>query len=132
MRIEVTYYAEDGKEFSSEEECRAYEREKMASFDSVMFFDDNFAWHKQPDIPFVESDAVYFKVVDASKAEILFDWLGELCGACFPEEPLKEGHIYVYDSEDPANDNYWVDYTKRLEETQKVVARIEEEIRARS
>ena len=125
MRVEVTYYADDGKEFDNEKECREYEQSRFADFSSVMFFDEKFAVHPNPDIPFIESDAVYFKVLDAEKAARLFSWLYELCGACFPSGELKEGHVYMYDSEDYYSEDYWLDVTKRVEDLEGVLTKIE-------
>lgn len=125
MRIEVTYYADDGVEFDTEEECRAYEEEQNACFDSVMFFNEKFEWKKEPDASFIESDAVYFKVLNADKAERLFRWLYEWCGACFPENPLEDGHVYAYDDEDYHADNYWVDVTERFEKMRDIIQKAE-------
>lgn len=128
VRIETTYYADDGVAFDSKEDCLAYENRKKASFDSVMFFDQRFAWHKNPDIPFVESEAVYIKVVDADEAKILFEYLYDMCGALFPSKP-KTGHIYVYDSDDYDTDSYWADYTERLEKVSDVIEKIEKAVK---
>lgn len=127
MRIETTYYADDGVAFCSEEDCLAYENRKKASFDSVMFFDERFVWHKNPDIPFIESDAVYLKVLDADDAKILFEYLYDVCGAIFPSNP-KTGHIYGYDGNADIMNNYWVDHTDAFKKVSEIIEKVEKAV----
>ena len=72
MRIETTYIADDGTEFSTEEECREYENEFKRLMDSAQFFDENFITCRElGDIEY----AVYVYIRDSKKAEMLFDQL---------------------------------------------------------
>lgn len=125
MRVEMTYYADDGKEFDSREECLEYERQIKADFGSMMFFDGNLVWNKTADIPFIESEMMCFKVLDEVAANRLFRWLYTACGVCMPDSPVKQGHIYRYDERDGWADNYWLDVTERYEDLAKIIQKVE-------
>ena len=70
MTLEITYIADDGTEFDTEEECRAYENEFNDLLASVEFFDENFILIRK--VEDVESDVTFMYIRDAKKAKKLF------------------------------------------------------------
>ena len=117
MTIECTYIAFDDTEFSSEEECLAYEKKLKDSFKSVIFFDEKMNIIEEPNFERVESESFFFQPVDATNFEFFLDWLKyEICFQDI-KDPLVAGHFYAYSGDLEV----WIDITKRSEEMVKTV-----------
>lgn len=98
MRIETTYYADDGTEFYSKKECEAYEKEWEESLDSVLFFDEDM----KPLTMKGEYDDPYFVfIVDAERSRTLFSHIVDQRGICLPEENCEysNGEVLMYDDD---------------------------------
>ncbi len=123
MRIEITYFADDGEEFGTEEECREYEESLKTDLNSVIFFTEDHKLMKYPKLKDIEQEAYYLKVLDPEKAEKLFDWLHyQISFDWIAGEPIKD-HYYRWNEADYCVNGY-VDFTKELEELQKTMAEL--------
>ena len=111
MRIEITYYADDGEEFDNEEECREYERDVRERLESVIFFNQFQELMSEPTIYEIEEKAYYLTVLDPKMAENLFDWLDDQISFNWGAGEPIVGHFYS------CEENEWVDMTKMVEET---------------
>lgn len=100
MRVEITYYADDGTEFGAEEECLAYEASLKADFDSVLLFDDAFN-HLDKCCENTFACAWYIKVLDGEKALNLMKWANDHYGVCMDGLPdkLETDEIYAWDDD---------------------------------
>ena len=125
MRIEVTYFADDGEEFRTEEECREYEESLKMDLNSVIFFTEDHKLMKDPKLEDIEQEAYYLKVLDPEKAERLFDWLHyQISFDWIAGKPIKDHYYRWIDSNRNYRDDGYVDFTKELEELQKTMAEL--------
>lgn len=126
MRIETTYFAFDDTEFETEAECIAYEKKLNNLWDSVVLIDEEFRTYEVAKISpmeFLESFALYIKVLDAEKAGELINWVYEQTGASMPPvDMIYTGGVFKY--EESANED-WIDLTERLREVTMETAEIE-------
>ena len=120
MRAETIWYADDDTEFYSEEECRAYEEQCKADFNSVLFFDENGKPNEKPVLNWIESESMYIYIKDADAAERLFAWLYEQCSFYAPEVEIKTGHVLAWN----CGDDSWHDMTVELEDMKLKMAEI--------
>lgn len=120
MRIETTYFAFDDTEFETEAECLAYEKKLDGMWDSVILLDEEFRTYEVAKISpmeFLESFALYIKVLDAEKAGELINWVYEQTGASMPPvDMIYTGGVYKFDDDAPED---WVDLTELFHETAK-------------
>ena len=127
MRIEVTYYADDGEEFDTEEACREYEERLKKDMSSVIFYDENKKVMKNPTIEDIEQDAFYLKVLNAEEATRLFDWLHYQISFDFVEQEVVKDHFYAW-MEDPHLDDGFRDITKRFEDLKNTIDILTKEV----
>jgi hypothetical protein len=101
MRIETTYYADDGTEFETEEECRKYESDIDSLLLSVQFFDGQRRLIKHPTMEEIESDAMYMRIIDNEQASRLFSYLHK--SISFADVELEcsfeTGDVLAFDNE---------------------------------
>lgn len=118
MRIQVTYVADDGEEFYSEEECLEYEK-RMNPDGSLLLFDGDFKLIKYTDplAAFEKTEAIY--VEDAEKAEKFLDWINDQTGYVIPEM-IKAPAVYIYDDD---TRSYYELYD-RIHELERIKLRI--------
>ena len=119
MRTEITYYADDGTEFYSKEECEAYEKEWEESLDSVLFFDESM----KPLTGQEELDDMWFLfIVDAERSKILFQHIVDQRGLDMPTDECHyfSGEVLMY-NEDGGWGDSWInlnrvvaDYTQKI------------------
>ena len=122
MRVEITYYADDGEEFSTEEACLEYENRLKTDMGSVIFFDQDCNVMKDPVVTDIEQSAYYMKVLDAEKATRLIDWLSyQISFSFLPDTPIKN-HYYRW-VEDVRQDG-WKDFTEEFEVLKKMLAKL--------
>lgn len=114
MRTEITYYAFDDTEFSSEEECLAYEGKIKKNMGGVRFFNEHFVPILIDCLDAAEKfgDAIYILVTDASKAYGFMNWLTDYTGIDAPQPThWRDNDVWYYDE-----DLYeWVNLTERVE-----------------
>lgn len=131
MRIECTYYADDGTEFDNEAECLAYEKNLNSLWDSVVLLDEKFRDYSETQfdltmLEFAEQQAVYVKVLDVRKAKELFNWIYEQYGFSLPPvDMLYGGCIFKYD--ETAKED-WIDLTKQYREIATALERVEKAV----
>ena len=121
MRVEVTYYAFDGEEFSTKEECLAYEEELRSGFDSVLFFDESKAIMESPDAEDIEKDAYFVLVLDEGKARGLFEWLRYQISFEWGEEDVIKGDYYKW------TEDGWVNINRVYRECEENLKKMKEE-----
>lgn len=126
MRIETTYFAFDGTEFDTEEECLAYENRVLALWDSVDTFDSEFNLGEKGSETALE-DAYYIVVKDEENAKSFVQWVNSVYGFSFPDEDIVEGNGIIYYDEDRSA---WVNLTKHYEELGEKLASIEKAVNA--
>ena len=131
MRIETTYFAFDDTEFETEAECLAYEKKLDGMWDSVILLDEEFRTYEVAKISpmeFLESFALYIKVLDAEKAGELINWVYEQTGASMPPvDMIYTGGVFKYD-ESVRED--WIDLTELFHETAKELDSINKAVNA--
>lgn len=97
MRVEIRYFADDGEEFQSEQECVEYERNLEDIFSGAVFLDGKFNAIEN-DFNAINDYAQYTAVVNADKAKRLFFAIRE-SGCDFPPLPVyRDGDIWQWDS----------------------------------
>ena len=115
MRIETTYYADDGEEFYTEEACLAYEESCRKQMSSVLFFNKEFKPLLTTDE--IENGAWYAYIKDVDMARSLFNWLNDLVGLEIPGCEFAAGDVLGTDDE-----HYkWVNLTHRLAEVAQMM-----------
>ena len=106
MLQKVTYVADDGEEFDTEEECQAYEL-ALNDCPGVLGFDLDLAFQDPKKLgandAFVNSN--YFYVYDAEQAEKTFEILGDYTGTTTPDRELHAGDLFRYDGDS----DEWID-----------------------
>ena len=126
MRIETTYYADDGTEFDTEEECLAYEKKGEEALGSVLFFDESM---KPLTMKGEYDDPYYVFIVDAERSRTLFERIADQRGICLPTTQCEysNGEVLMYD-EDGSWDDSWLnlnrivaDYAQKIAQIVKVV-----------
>ena len=121
MRIETTYYADDGTEFYSKEECIAYEKEWAESLDSVLFFDEAMNPLTTPE---ELDDMWYLFIVDEPKSRILFSHITDQRGTCVPTDCIaySAGEVLMYDEDGEWFDS-WINLSRVVADyAQKIAA----------
>ena len=123
MRKQITYIADDGEEFYSEEDCYAYEHRFDDANEAVIFLDDEFNI-----IPFrldeVYEKFMYFVIRNEEKAHDLFLAIHEW-ERCFemPGE-YHDGDFIAWDA-----DNYeYVDLRTQRDELDRKINAIEKAV----
>jgi hypothetical protein len=125
MKKVVTWIADDGEEFETEEECWAYEHRFDDALDAALFLDDDFDV-----IPFnlerVYESFQYIVIKDAEKARDMF-WAIYNWESCFviPKD-YKNGDILSWDGN---YEKYDFLYEERRELNEKI-DRIEKAVSA--
>ena len=118
MRKEVHYFADDGTEFDTEEECLEYERTFKDQITAVRFFDDDY--DELSDLEHIEGYGVYMYIVDRDKAELLFNRLVEYISFDKPDFDVSNGDVLQW------TDAGWESIKDRIEELQTVFYKIAE------
>lgn len=119
MRSETTYYAFDDTEFDSAAECLEYEEKLTQSMGSVAIFDADMCRLEEPSLMDIESDASFFVVLNAERAETLFDWLYEQIS--FGEvDDFSDGSVLRYSSET----GRWADLRDEVDSLNELIARL--------
>lgn len=103
MRIETIYYADDGTEFDTEEECRQYESAITDGMDSCLFYDGDM---KKIEGGFEEiwDHTEYVAILDEEKVKPLFNYLWDMYGFK-PPMGYNTGDIFAWN----AHDETWSD-----------------------
>ena len=94
MTIQVTYIADDGEEFETEEECLDHERVMMTD-GKALFFDSDCELIEGSVIDKVER-AHYIYILDGETAKEFFEWADEYTGCPVPDE-YETGALYFFD-----------------------------------
>lgn len=126
MRIETTYYADDGTEFDTEEECLAYEQEWQDSIGSALFFDENM----KPLLKDEELDDVwYLFIVDEPKSRVLFQHIVDQRGLDVPTEECQfsAGEVLMYDEDGGWGDS-WINLNRVVADYAQKIARVTSEV----
>lgn len=116
MKKVVTWIADDGEEFATEEQCWAYEHRFDDALDAALFLDDDFNV-----IPFnlerVYDSFQYIFIKDAEKARDLF-WAIYNWESCFviPKD-YKNGDILSWDGD---HETYDFLYEERRKLNEKI------------
>lgn len=124
MRIETTYYADDGTEFYSKEACEAYEKEWEESLGSVLFFDEAMNPLTTPE---ELDDMWYLFIVDEPKSRVLFSHISDQRGTCVPTDAISysAGEVLMYD-EDGGWFDSWINLSRVVADyAQKIAAVVE-------
>lgn len=98
MRKQITYIADDGEEFATEEECYAYEHRFDGALDSVIFLDDEFnviPW----DLEKIYDNFIYLAIRDEEKARGLFNAIHDWEYCFVRPESYKVGDILEWDGD---------------------------------
>jgi len=107
MRKQITYIADDGEEFATEEECYEYEHRLDGAKDSVIFLDEDFKL-----IPFdfaqIYDRYIYMVIMDSEKAKQLFDAIHDYEWRFVRPESHKDGDVLMWD----ADNEWYVDLLK--------------------
>lgn len=129
MRIETTYFAWDESEFDTEEECLAYEKGLEDMWSGVVLIDEEYrtqADAKMPAYDFLESFAIYIKVLDVEKAKEMINWVTEYSGVSVPPvDMIYNGGLFKFDEN--VRDE-WVDLYERLREVTFEVESVEKKV----
>ena len=124
MRIETTYYADDGTEFDTEEECLAYEKKGEEALGSALCFDESM---KPLTMTGEYDDPYYIFIVDAERSRTLFERIADQRGICLPTEQCEysNGEVLMYD-EDGSWDDSWINLNRIVADyAQKIAAVVE-------
>lgn len=124
MRIETTYYADDGTEFYTKESCEAYEKEWEESLGSVLFFDEAMNPLTTPE---ELDDMWYLFIVDEPKSRVLFSHISDQRGTCVPTDAISysAGEVLMYD-EDGGWFDSWINLSRVVADyAQKIAAVVE-------
>lgn len=126
MRIETTYYADDGTEFYSKEECEAYEKEWEESLDSVLFFDEAMNPLTTPE---ELDDMWYLFIVDEPKSRTLFQHIVDQRGLDVPTEECQfsAGEVLMYDEDGGWGDS-WINLNRVVADYAQKIARVTSEV----
>ena len=125
MKKVVTWIADDGEEFATEEQCYAYEHRFDDALDAALFLDDDFNV-----IPFnlerVYDSFQYIVIKDAEKARDLF-WAIYNWESCFviPKD-YKNGDILSWDSDDETYDFLYEERRKLNEKIDRIEKAVSE------
>lgn len=96
MRKQITYIADDGEEFASEEDCYAYEHRFDDAMNAAVFLDSKFNV-----IPFdlekVYVNSIYIVIRDEEKAKDLFWAIHEYEDLFEPPENYHNGDLIAWD-----------------------------------
>ena len=99
MRAETTYYACDDTEFSTEEECLAYEAKIMGNFNSAIFLTRNFEVIPTDHLEDIQPKS-YYILIRSEEAKDLFEFIEDIYGFQSPEVTFREGDILKYDEDE--------------------------------
>lgn len=122
MREEITYIADDGREFADYEECRKYENNILISegwgFDAYY---SNFK--KITDIENLDN-AFFIHITDLAKTKSTFDYIYDEYGWLMPNIKFTENdkHWYHYDNDE------WIDFTEQIKFTKIAIDALNIEI----
>lgn len=101
MTTYVTYVAEDGTEFETEDECAAYER--MQSVCGIRFFDQNLNEIPVNGSAVIAAEKSYFFVVENDEQANDFSRLiHEEYGERYWPEVVSDGQAWAYDADKEA------------------------------
>lgn len=95
MRVESIYYADDGTEFETEEECIAYENGIKDCIEGIHFYDESLHRVTTPDN--IASYAIYAYIVDIDKAVQALIFISNLYGQNMPKVTFSKGDILKWD-----------------------------------
>lgn len=96
MIIKRIYIADDGEEFETEEECRAYEK-AMDPKDSIVMFDSEFEILHGGDPATMYEAAMYLYIINEEKATAFFNWISVNTGYNTPDEYHTGDLLYYAD-----------------------------------
>ena len=122
MEIKVTYIANDGEEFETEEECLEYENRCDPGDSLVMINQNCVAVQASNPIDAFEHSEIYY-IRDAAKAAVFFWFVNDQTGYAVPEE-IEDDGIYIYN---PSIDGY-VDLRAELERLGDIQKKVVEEV----
>ena len=106
MEIKTTYIADDGEEFETEEECRAYE-EAWNPGDAILFLDQDFQPLYLRDSVARFEWATYVFIKDAEKARKFFEVLNNECGYDVPDQ-IEDRRLYWWKDQEYVDLNSYI------------------------
>ena len=126
MRTEITYYADDGTEFDTEDECLAYEKEGEEALGSVLCFDEEM---KPLTMTGEYHDPYYIFIVDADRSRTLFERIADQRGICLPTKASEysNGDVLMYD-EDGSWDDSWLNLNRIVADYAQKMACVMKEV----
>ena len=122
MNIEIHYFADDGTEFDTEQECLAYEAVFKEQLDAVVWMTDSI--RPCEDMEEVESLGTIMYIKDGEKANALFEHLGDYISFDKLEAPVHTGDILEW------GDDGWFNLRSRVLSLTKHIEEIEKEVAA--
>lgn len=123
MRIETKYFADDGEEFATEQECREYELKMEDIFSGAVFLDRKFDVVEN-DYNAINDYAQYAVIVNSDKAQKLFEAIYE-SGCEFPGLPVySDGDIWEWDS----NNYEWDEISVQIRALKAKIAAIQKAV----
>lgn len=111
MRSVTKYYAFDGTEFDTAEECLAYEAELHHRLNEVViFFDSNRNILVDPTPDIVNDKAYYMYILNKAGCEDLFNWLIREVGFVEPTCRFLQNEVLCWDNDKETWKNMTVEY----------------------
>ena len=115
MTQKITYVADDGEEFETEEECAAHER-CMEDLPGILGFNGKAVYQdpRKADVDSSFNESEYLFITDENEADETFEFIGEYYGYTIPAE-FHTGDILRYDYDNDAWVNAVDDYIRKTE-----------------
>ena len=124
METKITYIADDGEEFDSEEECLAYEN-AFKHVGGVIAFDED--KHVVFSAEEVATEAEYYYITNAEKARKTFAFIDDYYGTEVPTT-FDDGDLFRFDYDR----DKWVNVFNEFSRTGKLICDIADEIARRT
>ena len=118
MTQKITYVADDGEEFETEEECAAHER-CMENLPGILGFNGKAVYQdpRKADVDSSFNESEYLFITDENEADETFEFIGEYYGYTVPTV-FFTGDILRYDYDE----DEWVNAIHEyVEQTEKMI-----------
>lgn len=123
MRTEITYIADDGSRFQSEDKCLEYEKLQGLIKHRVKWFTSSLEIIDENNLSRIESDGLYCCVIGPG-ANKYFEWLNKEIGIGEPECLYNDGDVLKFDM----NGN-WSNITRIVSKYAHVIITTQEKIK---
>ena len=127
MRIECTYYADDGTEFDTEEECLAYENTIKQIGSAARFFNDKLT-REMTTVEEISQYGIFAYILDEKKAEAVFQRIYDLTGSDIPGCRYKAGDVLEWSVED----DRWENLSHRIKKIRETIDAVTEKVKGES